>query len=100
MIHKWIVVGPKCGRDKNGTFRCVCGRCRELPRRTFKQEVKQKAYVTGNFCDCGDMRHRLVQRMDRKNGSMYAPCRKKLYASNGSRDGGVYQGNSSQDFQS
>jgi len=31
MIHKWIVVGPKCGRDKNGTFRCVCGRCRELP---------------------------------------------------------------------
>lgn len=40
MIHKWIVVGPKCGRDKNGTFRCVCGRCRELPRRTIKQEVK------------------------------------------------------------
>jgi hypothetical protein len=24
------IVGPKCGRDKNGTFRCVCGRCREL----------------------------------------------------------------------
>ena len=31
MVSKWIVVGPKCGRDKNGTFRCVCGRCRELP---------------------------------------------------------------------
>ncbi len=26
--HK--ITGPQCGRDKNGTFRCVCGRCRRL----------------------------------------------------------------------
>ena len=25
------ITSPQCGRDKNGTFRCVCGRCRELP---------------------------------------------------------------------
>ena len=33
-----------------------------------------------------------------ENGTMYAHGRKKLYAPNGSRDGGVYQGDSSQDF--
>ena len=30
MEKRWLIVGPTCGRDKNGTFRCVCGRCREL----------------------------------------------------------------------
>lgn len=26
----YVIVCPQCGRDKNGTFRCVCGRCRRL----------------------------------------------------------------------
>ena len=30
MDQQWLIVGSQCGRDKNGTFRCVCGRCREL----------------------------------------------------------------------
>lgn len=28
--ESYVIVCPQCGRDKNGTFRCVCGRCREL----------------------------------------------------------------------
>ena len=24
----YIFVGEKCGRDKNGVFRCVCGKCK------------------------------------------------------------------------
>lgn len=30
-VERWIVASPDCGRDKNGTYRCVCGRCRRLP---------------------------------------------------------------------
>lgn len=30
MGKRWLIVGPTCGRDKDGTFRCVCGRCRGL----------------------------------------------------------------------
>ena len=28
MERSWLIVGANCGRDKNGTFRCACGRCR------------------------------------------------------------------------
>ena len=28
--ESYVIVCPQCGRDKNGTFQCVCGRCREL----------------------------------------------------------------------
>lgn len=31
MEQAWMIAGPQCGRDKKGTFRCVCGRCRALP---------------------------------------------------------------------
>lgn len=24
----YAIVGKKCGRDKNGIFRCVCGKCK------------------------------------------------------------------------
>ena len=24
-----LIVGSQCGRDKNGTFRCLCGKCKE-----------------------------------------------------------------------
>lgn len=27
---RYLIVGPNCGRLKDGTFRCECGRCREL----------------------------------------------------------------------
>lgn len=29
-FKRYLIVGPNCGRLKDGTFRCVCGRCREL----------------------------------------------------------------------
>jgi hypothetical protein len=29
MAH--IINGPDCGRDKEGNFVCVCGKCREIP---------------------------------------------------------------------
>lgn len=27
---RYLIVGQNCGRNAEGTFRCVCGRCREL----------------------------------------------------------------------
>ena len=29
-IKRYLIVGPNCGRLKDGTFHCECGRCREL----------------------------------------------------------------------
>lgn len=28
--HGYEIVGPKCGRDKDGNFICVCGKCKPL----------------------------------------------------------------------
>lgn len=28
----YAIVGKNCGRDKNGIFRCVCGKC-ERPKK-------------------------------------------------------------------
>lgn len=33
----YAIVGYKCGKDKNGTFRCVCGMCRELSEKRRTQ---------------------------------------------------------------
>lgn len=30
MEKQYLIVGPECGRDTDGKFRCVCGKCREL----------------------------------------------------------------------
>ena len=30
-LEKTIIYGPSCGRDKNGVFRCTCGRCEASP---------------------------------------------------------------------
>ena len=30
------IVGPFCGRDKDGNFHCACGKCRELAEREAK----------------------------------------------------------------
>ena len=29
-VKRYLIVGSSCGRNSEGTFRCVCGRCREL----------------------------------------------------------------------
>ena len=42
-VKRYLIVGPNCGRNAEGTFRCVCGRCRELP-----------PYERENGCDSSD----------------------------------------------
>nr|DAY22553.1 MAG TPA: hypothetical protein [Bacteriophage sp.] len=27
----YTIIGPNCGRDKNGVFKCVCGKCYPNP---------------------------------------------------------------------
>ncbi|WNX84398.1 hypothetical protein RWV98_17765 [Agathobaculum sp. NTUH-O15-33] len=41
--NRYLVASPKCGRDKNGVFRCVCGNCRAL-----NVEIRHDRH------DCGD----------------------------------------------
>lgn len=42
-VKRYLIVGPNCGRLKDGTFHCECGRCRELP-----------PYERENGCDSSD----------------------------------------------
>lgn len=55
MEKRWLIVGPTCGRDKNGTFRCVCGRCRELePEETvgdYDIRISPRKYRIGRILD-------------------------------------------------
>lgn len=57
-VKRYLIVGPNCGRNAEGTFRCVCGRCRELePEETvgdYDIRVSPRKYriarITGIAC--------------------------------------------------
>lgn len=54
-IKRYLIVGPNCGRNAEGTFRCVCGRCRELePEETvgdYDILVSPRKYRIGRIID-------------------------------------------------
>lgn len=33
------IVGPECGRNRYGDFKCICGRCEKLPEGSTHDEV-------------------------------------------------------------
>lgn len=49
-VKRYLIVGPSCGRNSEGTFRCVCGRCRELP----PYECEDGCNGSDNSGQCGD----------------------------------------------
>ena len=54
---RYLIVGPNCGRNAEGTFRGVCGRCRELePEETvgdYDILVSPRKYRIGRIIDIG-----------------------------------------------
>lgn len=52
---RYLIMGPNCGRLKDGTFRCECGRCRELePEETvgdYDILVSPRKYRIGRIID-------------------------------------------------
>ena len=41
----FVIVGERCGRDKNGNFRCYCGKCSDLQIRKDRNNCSN---------DCGN----------------------------------------------
>lgn len=37
----YTIIGPNCGRDKNGVFKCVCGKCYPNPPRQQSTQQRQ-----------------------------------------------------------
>ncbi len=54
--YAYEVVGRNCGRDKNGVFRCVCGKCKPLRkqsknRRNSGNDGSDGGNDTNDCCD-------------------------------------------------
>lgn len=54
------IVGPRCGRDINGEFSCVCGKCEPLPS-------DQGDICDYSGCDGGNGRNRRNDRIQNKS---------------------------------
>ena len=39
MMDFYRIVGPECGRDRKGEFKCVCGHCEKLPEGSTRDEL-------------------------------------------------------------
>ena len=54
-MNGYLIKGPNCGRDKNGIFRCECGKCQVIPPSEFDRifrkinAVRKRWRQEGNY---------------------------------------------------
>lgn len=76
-MNGYIINSPRCGRDKNGAFHCVCGSCEALNAHVSddRDNCGDNCRDSGNSCDCsGDDESRKI--------SSFLGCRRLLHLVN------------------
>ena len=65
--RNFLIKGSKCGRDKDGTFYCECGKCEELSSEKSPQDAEGKDLSAGYLSekDKDDFIRYIIVRLER-----------------------------------